>query len=123
MVNSLRNRHGKGMIGCLLPIVLLVAFIYVGVLFGRPWFAYQQYRDEMKTVVGMHQTHSDTAMRNRITARADSLRLPAAAKNLTFRRLPDPPRLEVSAEYQQVVKVPLLGPKTLTFKPVATEPL
>lgn len=123
MVNGLRNRRGGSRLGCLVPLALLGAFVYGGILFGRPWFAYRQYRDEMIAVVNMNQAISDSAMVVRIRARADSLGLPAAAKRVEFRRLQDPPRLEVRAEYTQTVKIPFVGEKVLRFKPSAVERL
>jgi hypothetical protein len=110
-------------LGCLFPIVLLVAFIYVAEQLGRPWFAYRQFQDEMRSVAQLNEVLADTAMTRRISARADSLRLPQEAKRLSIRRLPDPPRLEIRSEYRQTVKLPLLGEKIITFKPSAVEPL
>lgn len=123
MVNPAGNRRGRGLLGCLFPLVLLVAFIWVAVQFGRPWFAYRQYQDEIRSVARLNETLSDSAMTRRILARADSLGLPSEAKRLSIRRLPDPPRLEIRAEYQQTVKLPLVGDQVLTFKPNAVEPL
>lgn len=123
MVNPGANRRGRGLLGCLFPIVLLVGFIYVAVQFGRPWFAYRQYKDEMNSVAELSDILTDSAMTQRIRARADSLRLPPSAKRLSIRRLPDPPRLEIRSEYQQTVKLPILGEKVITFKPSAVEPI
>ncbi len=121
MVMLLRNRRGGSRLGCLVPMLLLGIFAYAAVLFGRPWFAYRQYQDEMIAVVNMNQVTSDSAMLVRILARADSLGLPPAAKRVQFRRLSDPPRLEVRAEYKYTVKVPFVGEKVLTFRPSAVE--
>jgi hypothetical protein len=123
MVNPGANRHGRGLLGCLFPIVLLVGFIYVGIQFGRPWFAYRQFQDEMRSVAKMSETLTDSAMTHRIQSRADSLGLPPEAKRLSIRRLPDPARLEIRSQYEQTVKLPLLGPKVITFKPNAVEPI
>lgn len=123
MVNPAANRRGRGLLGCLFPLVLLVGFIYVAVQFGRPWFAYRQYQDEMRSVAGLSQLLTDSAMTHRIRARADSLDLPASAKRLSIRRLPDPPRLEIRAEYEQTVRLPIIGEKVITFKPSAVEPI
>ena len=123
MVNPGDDRRGRGLLGCLFPIVLLVTFIYVATLFGRPWFAYRQYQDEIRSVAKLNETLSDSAMTHRIMARADSLDLPEAAKRITIRRLPDPARLEIRAEYTRTVRLPLLGDKVITFKPNAVEPL
>lgn len=123
MVNPVDNRRGRGLMGCLFPIALLVAFIYVATLFGRPWFAYRQYQDEIRSVVKLNETLPDSAMTRRILARADSLDLPEEAKRLSIRRLPDPPRLEIRAEYTRTVHLPLLGDKVITFKPNGVAPL
>src|SRR5690606_20652870 len=118
---TLFNRRGGSRLGCLIPLLLLGGFAYAAILFGRPWFAYRQYQDEMTAVVNMNQIISDSAMMVRIIARADSLGLPPQAKRIECRRLNDPPRLEVRAEYTQTVKVPFLGDKVLRFKPSAAE--
>jgi hypothetical protein len=123
MVNPVANRRGRGLFGCLLPIILLVAFIYVAVQFGRPWFAYRQYQQEMRNVAELNESLGDSVMVARITARADSLRLPNAAKRLSIRRFSDPARLEIRAEYQETVTLPIIGEKVITFKPSAVEPL
>ena len=123
MVNPAGNRRGRGLLGCLFPVVLLVGFIWVAVQFGRPWFAFRQYQDEIRSVARMSHTLTDSAMTSRIHARADSLDLPREAKRLSIRRFPDPPRLEIRTEYRQTVKLPIVGDKVITFKPNATEPL
>ncbi len=123
MVIRSEGRQGRGNIGCLFTLVLLAAFIYVAIAFGRPWFAFQQYRDEMRTVLSVHESLTDSAIVARLTARADSLRLPPEAKRLTLRRLAEPPRIEVRAEYRATVELPLLGPKVITFRPSAEEEL
>ena len=122
MVNLLRSRRGRVSIGCLIPVILLGAFIYAGLLFGRPWFAYRQYQDEMRAVVEMQQTLSDSAMLVRVRARADSLRLPDA-KRIEIRRRSNPSRLEVRAQYTHTVKLPFLGEKVIIFKPNASDPI
>ena len=60
----------------------------------------------------------------RAEARADSLRLPAAAKKkLTIQRLPNPPRVEIRSTYTETVHIPWYGDKVLTFTPFAEAPL
>ncbi len=123
MVSSVANRRGRGLFGCLFPIILLVAFIYVAVQFGRPWFAYRQYQQEMRYVAKLNESLGDSVMVVRIRARADSLRLPNEAKRLSIRRFSEPARLEIRAEYRETVTLPIVGEKVLTFKPSAVEPL
>ncbi|HRP07672.1 MAG TPA: hypothetical protein PLL69_04215 [Gemmatimonadales bacterium] len=115
------DRSGRINFGCLIPLVLIAAFVYAAVAFGRPWFAYRQYQTEMRTVAGMQQSLSDSAIRVRITARADSLRLPPEAKRLTIKRVGEPSRLEISAKYSQTVTLPFIGEKVLEFRPTGTE--
>lgn len=119
MVKTHRDRRlGGSKFGCLGTLVVLVLLIYVGVLFGRPWFRYQRWNDEMRTVAGFASAMPDSAMRARLEAQADSLRLPAAAKRkLSLKRLPNPPRMEIRSEYSETVMIPFLGETVLTFKP------
>lgn len=124
MVNPAANRHGRGMFGCLFPLVLLGLFLFLGVKFGRPWFAYQQFQDEMRSAAKFASTISDSAIRARITARADSLRLPKGAKErLRLTRFGDPPRILIETSYTAVVELPLLGPREMRFTPTVEEPL
>jgi hypothetical protein len=123
MVTLPGGRRGRGNLGCLVSLLLLAAFIYLAIAFGRPWFAYQQYQEEMQTILSMHHTLSDSAMTVRARARADSLRLPPEARRIILEREANPPRLTMRAEYQATVDLPLLGPKVLTFRPEAEEEL
>ncbi len=124
MVNPAANRHGRGLLGCLIPVALVGIAIYLGVQFGRPWFASQQYRDEMRSAAQIATTLSDAAIRARVVARADSLGLPTdARKNLRITRLDNPERIVIESNYSVVIDVPVLGPKTMEFKPRAEEPL
>lgn len=123
MVTSLADRRGRGRFGCLFTLVLLGVLLYVGIAFGRPWFAYQQFRQEMRTVLSRHESVSDSVIIARIRARADSLRLPPEARRVVLERLPSPPRIEVRSTYEVTVDLPIVGPKVLTFEPRAEEEL
>ena len=124
MVNPAANRHGKGTLGCLVWVLVLIVVGYVGTQFGRPWFRYRQFQDEMKTVAEFAQTITDSAMRGRIMATADSLELPVAAKrNLRVRRETNPRRLVIESEYADTIRLPFIGEKILTFKPQVQEAL
>ncbi len=119
MVKTRRDRRlGGSKFGCIGTLVVLVLLLYVGILFGRPWFRYQRWNDEIRTVAGFASAMPDSAMRVRLESQADSLRLPPAAKrNLSLKRLPNPPRMEIRSEYTETVTIPLIGEKVLTFKP------
>lgn len=124
MVNPAANRRGRGLLGCLIPLALIGIVIYVAVQFGRPWFANQQLRDEMRSAAQIATTLTDPAIRARIVARADSLGLPAAVRrNLRITRLANPERIVIESSYSVEVELPVVGPRTMEFKPRAEEPL
>ena len=116
MVNPAANRRGRGMFGCLAPLVLLALLLYLGVKFGKPWFADEQFQDEVRSTAKFASTLSDSAMRARIVAQADSLRLPPAAKkNLRINRLTNPSRVLVETHYEVEVILPFIDPVKLKF--------
>lgn len=122
MVTS-RNDRGSGSLGCLSSILVLVVMIYLAVLFGEPWFRYRQYQDQMKTSARFAVTIPDSVIRIRLTSLADSLGLPRRAKRLKIERNGVRQRITISATYDEVIKIPILGPKTITFRPRAEERL
>lgn len=120
MVTLPASRRGASKVGCLVPLVVLGLLLYAGVLFGKPWFRYQQWRDDFNNSAGFATTLSDSAIRSRLAASADSLNLPEAAKrHLNIQRLPRPARIEIRSEYTETVHLPWFGDKVLTFKPFA----
>lgn len=124
MVTRSDSRRGGSKFGCLSTLIVLIVFVYAGVLFGRPWFRYKQWADEFQSQAGFAAVLSDSTMRARIVGRADSLNLPPAAiRKLSIKRLPNPPRVEIRSEYTETVHVPFLGDKVLTFKPFAESSL
>ena len=124
MVNPAANRRGRGMFGCLAPLVLLALLLFLGIKFGRPWFADEQFQDEIRSTAKFASTLSDSAMRARIVARADSLHLPKAARaNLRINRLTDPSRVLIETHYDIEVVLPFLDPVKLTFRVHAEDAL
>ncbi len=101
--------------GCLLWILLLAIAAYFGNLFGRPWFRYYQYKDEMATAASYGTVLSDAEIRRRVQVRADSLMLPLEARQISIQRLPD--RVVISSAYEEVIPVPLRRPVILRFRP------
>lgn len=124
MVNPTANRNGRGLLGCLIPIVIVGAIAYVGLMYATPWFKNQQFQDEMGTVADFEGAVSDGDKLARVRARADSLGLPEEAKtNLSLRRVDNPPRLIISSEYQVIITLPLLGERVLSYTPRVEEGL
>lgn len=118
---TLHNRRGGGMLGCLFPLALLGVGFFLAVLFGRPWFKYQEYKDDFKSAARFAQTLSDSVILARLQMQADSLGLPPQAKRIIIRRLSNPDRILIQAQYEVTVKVPLLGPRVLKFRPSVEE--
>lgn len=118
VIRGSTSRRGGSKFGCLGTLAGLVVMLYLGILFGRPWFRYQRWNDEMRTVAGFATALPDSAMRARLEAQADSLGLPLTAKRkLTLKRLTNPARMEIRSEYTEKVNVPFIGQKVLTFTP------
>jgi len=118
LVTVWRDRRGRGALGCLGSLVVLALLIYAGFIFGPPWLRYQQFRDEMKTEARFSISLPDSVIRARLAVRADSLRLPAAARRVTIvRRGGSPPTITISAAYDEHLHLLFLGERTLHFKP------
>ena len=118
------DRAGRGGLGCLISVLLLVLIGYMGVKFLPPYMRYQQFRDEMRTEARFATTMTDSTIRNTLVARADTLGLPPAAKRIVIaRRGGHPATITISAEYIERVILPILGLKLLHYKPSAESPL
>lgn len=111
------RRRGAGSFGCLLTIAVLLCIGYLGVAFGRPYFRYRQFKDEMDSAARFAGILDDAAIQKRVVARADSLGLPPQAKRISVRRLDNPARIVIEARYSETVRLPLLEPKVLQFAP------
>lgn len=121
MVNLVANRRGIGRLGCLAWIIVAIVLAYLGNSFGKPWFAYQQYRDEMKSAAAFAQALPDSAIRVRIVARADSLMLPVEARKVNIERTNE--RIIISSSYDVVVVIKFYGPVVLKFRPKISGPI
>lgn len=117
------GRRGAGSMGCITSLLLLALMVYLANQFGRPWFRYQQFRDEMRTNARFAVTLPDSVILTRLRARADSLRLPEAAQRISIVRTGRPGSITISTTYVEVIKLILVGEKRITFTPKAEEPL
>ncbi len=103
----------------MVSIAVLICLGYAAVAYGRPYFRYSQFLDEMNSSARFADALTDAAINTRIVARADSLGLPPAAKKVSVRRLTNPARIVIEARYTETVKLPFLAPKVLEFHPRA----
>ena len=123
-MNLLRDRAGKGGIGCLGTIVVAVLIVYFGARVLPPWMHYQQFLDEMRSDARFGTTLTDSTIRIRLVAQADTLGLPPEARHIVIRRRGGrPPTITISADYTEKVLLPIFGVKLLHFTPTAKEPL
>ncbi len=123
-MSRLRDRAGKGGKGCLVTIVILVVAAYLGARLIPPWMHYEQFQDEMRADARFGTTLSDSTIRMRLVAQADTLGLPSDARRIVIRRHGGrPPTITISADYSEKIALPIFGIKLLHFKPKAEEPL
>jgi hypothetical protein len=112
-----RSRQGGGTFGCLLSLVVLIAIVYMGSTLGRPYFRFQRYNAEVKSMARFAGSLSDSTIRLRLRAQVDSLGLPPAARQITIKRSVEPDRVLITVEYDEVVQLLFVGEKVLHFTP------
>lgn len=118
-----QTRRGGSTLGCLFTLALLGSAAYVALLFARPWFANQQFRDDFQVAARFASTTSDSAIRVRLVARADSLGLPKEAKRITIRRFANEGIVRIATRYEVAVEVPIIGTRVMNFDLSVEEPL
>ncbi len=111
------GRRGTSSAGCLVSLLLIGAAVYVGIALGRPWFRYEQFRDEMTSSARFSGTLTDAAILTHLRAVADTLGLPPEAKRITVTRLEPPGGVVISVKYTERVTLPLYGEKVYKFAP------
>jgi hypothetical protein len=114
-------RRGGGAFGCLFSLLILGVLFWAGVTLGRPWFRYQQFKDEMQTNARYGSALSDSAILVRLRAVADTLELPPSARKIVIKRMEQPQGTTISTSWNVTVKLPLLEPKTFKFAPKVIE--
>lgn len=122
MVN-IRSQRGGSTLGCLFTLALLGSAAYVALLFARPWFAHQQFQDDFQMAARFASTTSDSAIRVRLVARADSLGLPKEAKRISIRRFTNEGVVRIATRYDVTVQVPIVGERVMHFDLSVEEPL
>ena len=99
-----KARAGKGTLGCLFSIFLVLAIGYFGVNIGRPFWHYYQYQDRMRQEARFAAKRSDLTIQRRLREYADSLGLPEPANKVQVRRREG--TIEIWAEYYQIIELP-----------------
>ncbi len=109
MVTPWRDERGKGRLGCLFSILVVVFLVYVGKDFAAVYFRYYQINDEVKTQVGFAPALTDQAIRDRLVQRSDLLSILIGPKQWQITRSRQPSEIRISASYVDSVVVDLPG--------------
>jgi hypothetical protein len=59
-------RRGGSTLGCLVTLLIIGTAVYVGIALGRPWFRYEQFRDEMTSAARFSTTLTDAQILTRL---------------------------------------------------------
>ena len=112
------RRRGAGSLGCLVVVLVLALVAYVGWDFGEMYLRNYRFEDAMRQYVRFAPRYSDDEIRRQLRAKADSLELPAEAKLIAIKRNPRRRHIEISAEYTDTLRGPLLR-RAIRFAPHA----
>ena len=114
-----RTRYGRTQVGCLLSALIVATVVYFGYNIGSALWDYYQYLDRMKQEVRFAASRSDAVIKRRISAFADSIGLPEAARNVHVKR--GDKVIVIWAEYYHVMEFPGFA-REIRFNPQAAGP-
>lgn len=109
------ERRGASRLGCLLQIAIVVALIYFAMLAGEDALAYYRFKDAMKNEARFASIRSDQEIKTRLRAFTDSVKLPAAAKQINIIR--EGNEIRIWSEYDQVFKLPFKKTRVVHLRP------
>ena len=98
-------RRGAGSLGCLFMLMIVAAVAYFGIPVGEALFRYYRFEDAMRQSARFARINSDAVIRNRLVAVADSLGLPAEARELDIRRMPGD-QIAIASQYVEEFELP-----------------
>ena len=107
MVTPWRDERGKGRLGCLVAILLLVGIIYVVKDFGTVYWRYYQIQDAVKSQASFAPALTDQAIRDRLVAECDTLGIPLGPKQWQVKRTKG--QITISASYADSVVIDVPG--------------
>ena len=107
MVTGRSDESGKGKLGCLFGILLLVLVIYAVKDFGAVYWRYYQLSDAVKSQASFAPGLSDQTIRNRLVLECDTLNIPLGPKQWVIRRTQRPAEISISARYTDSVVIDL----------------
>ena len=107
MVTPRRVESGKGKLGCLFGILLVVAVIYLAKDFGAVYWRYYQLVDVVKSQASFAPGLTDQAIRDRLVLECDTLNIPLGPKEWQIERTRSPSEISISATYTDSVVIDL----------------
>lgn len=111
-----RDRAGRGSLGCLVMLLLLTAVLYFAYPIGEAYWKDYQYRDRMSHEAEFAQLRTDDEIRLRLALFADSLDLPDAAAIVAVARSDS--RIRIRASYSRTFDLPFTT-REIEFSPSA----
>ena len=109
------NRRGASSLGCLLPLIIAAAVIYLGKDFVQAYVHNYQYGDAMRGEVRFSSGGSDDKIMMHFRALADSLDLPPEAGYIRINHTGE--GRSISADYDVTINLPFHHERTLHFHP------
>lgn len=112
------NRRGGGLLGCLVPLLVITIIGYFAVHASDAAFRYYRFRDAMQQEARFANSprRTDDMIRQRLRAFADSQHLPMDARNVKVYRTET--RIRISADYSETIDFPFFS-KRIDLHPAA----
>ena len=117
-----RNNRGTSNRGCLVSLLLVVVALYYGINIGEVWYRFYQMQEEMTSQARLAPGISNGVILRRLRAKADDLRLPPEAMDISIVRSGAGRRITIQSEYAESVDLPFFN-HTFNFNPSAEAPL
>jgi hypothetical protein len=108
MVAPPRSEAGKGKLGCLFALAVLVGAVYVGKDVGAVYWRSYQMQDEVKSQAGFAPALTDQVILERLVAMADTLGVPLGPRDWHIKRTYSPKEITIRGEYDDSVVFSLL---------------
>jgi hypothetical protein len=107
MVTPRRGEDGKGRLGCLFGILLVVLVVYAVKDFGAVYWRYYQLSDVVKSQAAFAPGLTDQAIRDRLVLECDTLNIPLGPQQWQIKRTRFPSEISISATYTDSVVIDL----------------
>jgi len=103
--------------GCLVPLLILALAVYFAIDFGQAYFRFYQFKDAFDQEAQFASTRTDAQINGHLKALADSLEMPPGAELISIARTPN--SIEISSDYDEVIRLPLKKERVIHFHPSA----